>query len=114
MRVKEKMEDRVFDYIQYKKWSESEPEIDYSQHIKNCLAIAIQEELSETQSLYFQMYHIHGNTIAEIADVVGVNKSTVSRTLTAAHKNIAKVMRYSSPYLLHKQKQKTNRRMKRE
>lgn len=106
------MEDLVFDYIQYKKWSESDPEIDYSQHIKKCLAIAIQKELSEKQRLYFQMYHIHRYTIAEIADVVGVSKSTVSRTLTAAHKNIAKVMRYSSPYLLHKQITKRNRRMK--
>lgn len=108
------MEDKVFDYVQYKKWSESDQGIDYSQHVKNCLAVAIREELSETQRLYFQMYHIYGNTISEIADVFGVNKSTVSRTLTVAHKNIAKVMRYSSPYLLHKKKQKMNRRMKRE
>lgn len=106
------MEDLVFDYIQYKKWSESEPEIDYSQHIKNCLSIAIQEELSETQRLYFSLYHLEGVPIHEIADICGVNKSTVSRVLRAANNNLARVLRYSSPFLLNKTPNNKNKREK--
>ena len=98
--------------FQFKQWSESDDNVNLQTHVKNCLSVAIQEELTDTQKIYFEKYHMSHWSIRAIAETYGVNKSTVSRALKAAHKNIAKVMRYSSPYLLHKQKSEYNRRMK--
>ncbi len=61
---------------------------------------AMREELTEIQLNYAILYYVHRKPMHEIAEIYGVNKSTVSRTLTRARRKLEKVLRCSSPILL--------------
>lgn len=100
------------DAIQFANWNANEADTDFTGHTKNCIAVAMQKELTETQRLYFSMYFIDGKGVSQIANEVGVNKSTVSRTLKAAKKNLARVLVYTAPHLLNAQFTERNRRIK--
>ena len=93
-------------------YSNDEEEFSFSDHKKKCLSVAIKEELSDVQRDYFLKYHMENWTIQDIAKFYGTNKSTVSRTLSMASKNLARVLRYSSPTLLNKKPYHRNRRIK--
>ena len=54
----------------------------------------VKEELSERQKQFIVLYYYENKTMAEIADICGVNVSTVSRTLRRARKNITDRMKY--------------------
>lgn len=105
----------IFDLLsnahKYKKWIEGESNADDLAHAKRMVCVAIQEELTERQATCFLMYFAMGRTITEIARLLGVNKSSVSRTLVAAKKKIHRCVRYSSPRLCHAFDQKRNRRI---
>lgn len=99
------------DAIQFAKWNENEVETDFVSHAKKATLKALNEELTEKQKRYFTLYHINRTSIEEIAKLEGVNKSTVSRTLTRARKKMSKVLRYTAPYLLNEQAETRNRRV---
>ncbi|MBE6838812.1 MAG: sigma-70 family RNA polymerase sigma factor [Ruminococcus sp.] len=61
---------------------------------KLALVDIIKSELSEKQRKYIILYYYKGLKIDEIAKQSGVNKSTVSRTLSRARANIARRMKY--------------------
>lgn len=48
----------------------------------------INNSLTKTQKSYIMLYYNDKKTISEIARIYGVNKSTVSRTINRAKKNI--------------------------
>ena len=98
------------DAMQYAKWNANEADVDFVQHAKNCVAVAIKNELTEKQRLYLFMYLLEQKTMDQIASELGVNKSTVSRTVTAARKKISKVLRYTAPHLINAKAQERNRR----
>lgn len=98
------------DAIQFAKWCSNEEELDYSSHVKKALLVAFNEELTEKQKMYYTMYYIDKISIPDIARMVGVNKSTVSRTITRATKILHSVLRYSAPHLLNQQANTRNRR----
>ena len=99
--------------FQFRNWRENElDDLDYLAHVKKVVSVAFDEELSEKQKLYFSLYFLEGRTISEIANLCGVNKSTVSRTLAVAKKNLARVVRYSAPHLLNAFVTKRNKRLK--
>ena len=54
----------------------------------------VKEELSERQKQFIVLYYYENKTMDEIADICGVNVSTVSRTLRRARKNITDRMKY--------------------
>lgn len=54
----------------------------------------IQEELTEKQRLTLLAYYIQEQTITQIAQEQGVNKSTVSRTLKRAEAKLRRFLRY--------------------
>ena len=54
----------------------------------------IREELTENQREILLAYYIHNQTIPKIAEERGVNKSTVSRTLHRAEKQLRRYLRY--------------------
>ena len=58
-------------------------------------------ELSEKQKLYIMASACDGLSYSEIASRYGVNKSTVSRTISRAKKNLKKVLRYSNRIFLN-------------
>ncbi|MBE6837717.1 MAG: sigma-70 family RNA polymerase sigma factor [Ruminococcus sp.] len=51
----------------------------------------INNSLTKTQKSYIMLYYNDKKTVAEIAEIYGVNKSTVSRTINRAKKNIIDV-----------------------
>ena len=57
--------------------------------IKKALAHVINQELSPKQRQYVVMYYIENLNMEEIAKRCNVSKSTVSRTVSRARKNIA-------------------------
>ena len=82
---------------QFSEWNENEPEVDFVNHAKVAALAAINQELTEVQKRYYIMYHLDGISIPKIAELEGVNRSTVSRTLTRASKKLARILRYAAP-----------------
>ena len=99
---------------QFSKWIQQEAEcceIDYMSHVKNSALLAFNRELSEKQKRYFRAYFMEGKTVTDIANLYGVNKSTVSRTLTVAKNKLRKVLVYSAPHLHSATETIRNRRL---
>lgn len=48
----------------------------------------LDNSLTKTQKSYIMLYYNENKTQKEIAEIYGVNKSTVSRTISRAKKNI--------------------------
>lgn len=63
--------------------------------LKKNLTVAIQNELTPHQQRALLMYYSGGRTMREIADDLGVNTSTVSRTINRALKRLRKALRYT-------------------
>lgn len=63
--------------------------------LRKNLTMAIQEELTPRQQEILQLHLSEGLSQARIAERLGVDKSTVSRTVARAKKNLARVLRYS-------------------
>lgn len=100
------------DAIQFKEWNANEGDADFVSHSKKAVIIAFNEELTEKQKLYYTMYHLQGISIPKIASMLGVNRSTVSRTITRARRKLARVLRYSAPHLMNQKPEKRNRRVR--
>ena len=54
----------------------------------------IREELTELQRQTLTAYYFHRQTIPQIAQARGVNKSTVSRTLRRAEEKLRRYLKY--------------------
>lgn len=65
---------------------------------KACLML-IDMELTETQRRYFIMYYVNSLSMPEIAEILGVNKSSVSRSISAGLKKLRKRAKYITEVL---------------
>lgn len=54
----------------------------------------IENDLTERQKQMITMYYFQHMDVSEIAGKIGVNRSTVSRTISRGRKNIAEKMKY--------------------
>lgn len=63
--------------------------------LKRNLRLAREKELTPRQRQMMQMRYEENKTVSAIARELGVDKSTVSRTLTRAIARIRKVLKYS-------------------
>lgn len=63
--------------------------------VKKNLTRAIQNELTPRQQRTLLMYYSEGKTVVEIAAALGVNPSTVSRTLARARERLRRCLQYS-------------------
>ena len=63
--------------------------------LKRNLRIVREEELTARQRQLLQMRYEEGMTVSAIARELGVDKSTVSRTITRAKARIRRALRYS-------------------
>lgn len=70
-----------------------------SQAKKN-IGKAMRNLLTEKQLLYATMYYVEGKNIPRIESELGVDRSTVSRTLKRARKRLKLALMYSGPLLL--------------
>jgi len=59
------------------------------------LAAALQNALTERQREYVVMYYYEKKSQTEISQNLGVNQSSVSRTLAAARKRLENCLRYA-------------------
>ncbi len=71
-----------------------------AQNLAKLIHKAIQYELTDIQRDYFIAYYLNGLTMEEIGEIHGVDKSTVSRTVTRAKNRIERILKYSSPKLM--------------
>ncbi len=65
------------------------------QRLKRNLRIARRDELTARQRQILHMNFEQNMTVTEIAGALGVNKSTVSRTLTRAKRRLYRFLRYT-------------------
>ena len=63
--------------------------------LKRNLRLALQEALTARQRQMLRMNFEQNKTVTEIARELGVNKSTVSRTLARAKKRLYQCLRYA-------------------
>ena len=54
----------------------------------------ISEELTERQREMITLYYFDRSNIPQIAEMLGVNRSTVSRTISRGRRNIMEKMKY--------------------
>lgn len=68
--------------------------------LKQKLRKAMSEELTPRQLYVLKLYYVDGFKIPHIAGMLGVNKSTVSRTLGRAKERLRRCLRYGAAELL--------------
>ena len=56
---------------------------------------AIREELTDRQRMIVTLYYDEGRNLSEIADLLGIHKSTACRTLHRAQDRLRHVLSYS-------------------
>ncbi len=59
------------------------------------LPLAVEQELTERQKEILQMRFTRGMSVTDIAHTLGVNKSTVSRSLSRSVERLYRALRYS-------------------
>lgn len=62
--------------------------------LKRNLRLAREEELTVRQRELLRLYYEEAQSVTQIAGRLGVNKSTVSRTLSRAQRRLYKCLRY--------------------
>ncbi len=62
--------------------------------LKKMVALIVKQELSKKQQKILKLYFVDGFKYNEIAKMLNVNKSTISRTKTRAFKTIEKILKY--------------------
>lgn len=67
---------------------------DRRRQILKSLTKFIQNELTDVQRDTFVRYHLKGQSVTQIAEARGVNKSAVSRNLKRAEQKVAKIANY--------------------
>lgn len=81
------------------KWMSSPPKIDPTLDKRSAMLSAIKQvterELTSRQRAAVKLCFFDGVTVTQAAEIMGVNKSTVSRHLSAGKKRIEQALRYS-------------------
>lgn len=90
------------DKSQYAAWLQGEfaEEADFHAHTINALRVAMDEELTDTQREYIEMFFVYGMSMNEIGQELGVSKATVSRTINRGLDRLYHVLRYANPRYL--------------
>lgn len=73
--------------------------------LKRNLSRAMRQDITERQRLYMNLYYGQNMTMEAIARELGVNKSTVSRTLKRGRQRLYRCLRYGAAALLEESEQ---------
>lgn len=68
--------------------------------LKRNLAHAMREDITPRQREYMHLYYVQNKNMVEIAEQMGVNKSTVCRTLKRGRARLYRCLRYGAANLL--------------
>lgn len=63
--------------------------------VKKNLTVAIEQDLTPRQRQMLSLYYFKGYNMTKIGEELGVNKSTVSRTIARAQRRLYRTLRYS-------------------
>lgn len=74
--------------------SEQEQQTKRRLHMQKVLHRIMEEELTTRQKQVMLLYYFDGKTMTDIAVQLGVNKSTVSRTVANSKRRIERCMKY--------------------
>lgn len=72
--------------------------------IQACLGQALREEVTDRQRQVLFLYYSQGLNMRQIAEALGVERSTVSRTLKRGEERIRRRMRYGGADLMKARK----------
>ena len=94
--------DNTFGLVDMKVYTElmCEDNRETMNRLKRNLAHALRQDVTERQRQYMLMYYGQGMTMEAIAKDLGVNKSTVSRTLKRGRQRLWRCLRYGASNLL--------------
>lgn len=87
-------EDALFCYDEFLKSSNRDAE-QQTLNAKRAIVMAINEELTARQREILLLYYFEGKSMVEIAKMLGINKSSVSRLISRAKLRIEKVLKYN-------------------
>lgn len=63
--------------------------------LEKALKQAIESELTQKQGRVMDMYYFENMSMTKIAEVLGVNKSTISRHIKSATERLRKALKYA-------------------
>lgn len=88
--------------VLYKLWLQTSGETNelWLAHLRNCVKVACNECLTKKQKQCLFLY-LRGYNQIEIAEVMCVSKSTVSRNLHRSIDNLQRYLRFATPSTLH-------------
>ena len=66
----------------------------------NSLIRALREDVTEKQRTALLLYYAEGYNMREIGEQMGVDKSTVSRTIKRGERRLQRCLRYGAAHLL--------------
>lgn len=69
-------------------------------HLKQNLIHALQEDVTPKQRQVLLLYYVEGQNMREIGELLGVDKSTVCRTIKRGEKRLQRCLRYGAGKLL--------------
>lgn len=94
--------DNTFGMVDLKVYTDlmCEDNKDTINRLKRNLAHALRQDITKQQRKYMMLYYGKGMTMEAIAKQCGVNKSTVSRTLSRGRKRLYRCLRYGASNLL--------------
>ena len=69
----------------------------------NLVTAALQSELTPRQAQLVRLYYMEQHNMREIGQLLGVNPSTVCRTLQTARKKLRRCLRYSNRAFLREE-----------
>lgn len=64
------------------------------------LAMALRQDVTPTQRKYLRLYYVEGLNMIQIGELMGVDKSTVSRTIQRGEARLRRCLRYGAANLL--------------
>ena len=68
--------------------------------LKRNLSAALRQDVTPKQRQYLLLYYGKGLSLAQISEMLGVNKSTVSRTMKRGRERLHRCLRYGASSLL--------------
>ena len=80
--------------------SEENTNADTMKTLRENVLIAIRQELTGKQREYIQLYYAEGLNMSQIGERVGVDKSTVSRTIKRGEARLRRCLRYGAKRFL--------------
>ncbi|MEG0321590.1 MAG: sigma-70 family RNA polymerase sigma factor [Oscillospiraceae bacterium] len=71
--------------------------------VKRNLVRALKEDVTDRQRELLMMYYSEGVTMKEIGDRLGIDKSTVSRTIKRGERRLHRCLRYGAEVFLRRE-----------